>query len=92
MYFVYLLRSLSDHSKRYTGITDNLERRLKAHNAGRSAYTAPYTPWKIEAFIAVESKEHAGKLERYLKSGSGTIFANRHLWSDQKTTERQEPS
>ena len=43
MYFCYLLRC-SDGSL-YTGITDNLERRLKQHNLGKAAkYTAARRP------------------------------------------------
>lgn len=36
MYYVYALKSLKDQ-KYYTGMTDNLERRLKEHNRGAAA-------------------------------------------------------
>ena len=80
MYYVYLLQSVSDQSKRYVGFTDNLQARLDQHNAGSSVYTKPYVPWKIVSFIGVETKEQALKIEKYLKSDSGSIFARRHLW------------
>lgn len=80
MFYVYLLQSLSHPAKKYVGFTDDLKQRLEIHNAGGSAYTKPYTPWKVVALLGVESKEQALRLEKYLKTGSGSIFAKRHLW------------
>jgi len=82
MKYVYLLRSLSDPSQRYIGLTDNLNRRLEEHNAGKSPHTSKRLPWKIEVAIRFENDQKAADLERYLKSGSGHAFANRHLWTD----------
>jgi hypothetical protein len=38
-------------------------------------------PWTIDAAIAVRDKTTAAQLERYLKSGSGRAFANKHLFA-----------
>ncbi|MBS1493295.1 MAG: GIY-YIG nuclease family protein [Bacteroidetes bacterium] len=47
MYYTYILKS-SSTGKIYIGHTDNLENRLKEHNAkGKSLYTSKKGPWKI---------------------------------------------
>jgi len=78
--YVYLVRSLSNPSKVYTGLTDNPERRLEEHNTGGSKFTARYVPWKIEVTIGFANDERAAKFERYLKTGSGIAFARKHLF------------
>lgn len=81
MHYVYLLRSISDTTKTYIGLTDNLKARLKNHNEGGSFHTAKYLPWKLVGYIAFNNRQRAAEFERYLKSGSGHAFAKRHLWS-----------
>ncbi|MFH1022386.1 MAG: GIY-YIG nuclease family protein [Planctomycetota bacterium] len=78
--FVYFLKSLSHPSRRYIGLTTDIEKRLREHNAGKSPFTAPYVPWKMVASVWFDSDEKARNLERYLKHGSGHAFANRHFW------------
>jgi len=78
--YVYLLRSTSNPTQRYIGLTENLKRRLEEHNAGKSTYTAGHRPWKIEVAIRFENDLKAADFERYLKSGSGHAFAGRHFW------------
>ncbi len=81
MYFTYVLESLSKPGERYIGHTSNLKRRLKEHNAGKCRHTVELMPWKLRLYIAFETLEQARGFERYLKSGSGHAFANRHFWS-----------
>jgi len=80
MRYVYLLQSLRRPEQRYVGLTENLRQRLSAHNAGKCAHTSKYAPWKIVAAIQFEDDTRAVEFERYLKSGSGRAFAQRHLW------------
>lgn len=80
MHYVYLLRSEADPQQRYVGLTDNVEARLASHNSGANPHTAKFKPWRVVAYVALESREKAAELERYLKQGSGHAFANRHLW------------
>ena len=80
MKYVYLLRSIPSPRKRHIGIPDNLERRLREHNAGKSPHTSKFGPWKMVAAIKFANGSKAIALERYLKSGSGRAFAERHLW------------
>jgi predicted GIY-YIG superfamily endonuclease len=78
-HYVYILVSESDESRHYTGLTEDLETRLKAHNAGQVPHTAKYRPWRIETAIAFRSREKAAAFEKYLKSHSGRAFASKHF-------------
>jgi putative endonuclease len=74
-YFVYILKSTST-GKFYTGMTSNIERRLKEHNGTNSntlttKYLHDYEPIYVEI---VETREEARKLEKYLKSGACREF------------------
>jgi predicted GIY-YIG superfamily endonuclease len=63
----------------YIGWTTDLRNRLAAHNSGKSSHTKKFRPWKIVFYAAFSSKQKAIQFERYLKSGSGTVFRSRHL-------------
>ena len=80
MKYVYLLQSIPHPKERYIGLTSNLKRRLASHNAGQSTYTAKYRPWTIVTCHAFTDGGKAAEFERYLKSGSGRAFAEKHLW------------
>jgi len=80
MRIVYLIRSMSHPEQTYVGITGDLSERLKAHNTGRSPHTSKYAPWELAATVQFADASKANAFERYLKSGSGRAFANRHFW------------
>ena len=64
--FTYILEC-SDGSF-YTGWTNNLERRVKAHNAGKGAkYTKSRKPVKLVYFETYSSKEEAMRREYAIK-------------------------
>jgi predicted GIY-YIG superfamily endonuclease len=71
-YYVYILVSEIDASRHYTGITEDLKNRLKAHNKGQVVHTSKFRPWRIETAVAFSSHEKAYKFEKYLKSHSGS--------------------
>ena len=77
--YVYILLSEKGGSHRYTGLTDDLENRLKSHNQGSNPHTSKYRPWRIETAIAFRSREKAVAFEKYLKSHSGRAFATKHF-------------
>ena len=79
MKYVYVLQSLSETDHFYTGITDDLEARLSAHNSGTVTHTAKYAPWRIKTYVAFTDAARAIAFEGYLKSGSGKAFAKKHL-------------
>ena len=76
---VYMIRSDSDPSRHYTGLTSNLEKRLRWHNAGQNVDTARDRPWTLVVSFCFSNEAVARKFERYLKSGSGREFAKRHF-------------
>ena len=78
MWYVYILKSeVSDF--RYIGSTNNLGRRLAEHNRGESQSTKAYLPFKIEAYLAVNSETKARQLEKYLKTGSGRAILKKRI-------------
>jgi len=81
VHYTYVLESLKRPGTRYIGRTSNLRRRLEQHNAGENRSTARLRPWKLVLYFAFETRLKACRFERYLKSGSGHAFANRHFWS-----------
>jgi predicted GIY-YIG superfamily endonuclease len=80
VWYVYLLESEAVKGQRYIGVTNDLERRLAEHNAGKSAHTSKFRPWRIVTHVAFSDENKAALFERYLKSGSGHAFANKRLW------------
>jgi len=77
--YVYILRSDADPNHRYTGLTEDLDTRLKSHNQGNNPHTSKYRPLKIETAIAFRSREKAAAFEKYPKSHSGRAFASKHF-------------
>jgi putative endonuclease len=78
-HYVYIINSLADSDRYYVGITEDLEARLKQHNAGKCVHTKIYKLWQIETTLAFRSKAKAVAFEKYLKSHSGRAFAKMHL-------------
>jgi putative endonuclease len=76
---VYVLRSVSSPTRRYTGLTSEIERRLQWHNAGQNVDTAQDRPWTLFASFHFRQEKTARRFEKYLKSGSGRAFAKRHF-------------
>jgi predicted GIY-YIG superfamily endonuclease len=76
---VYVLGSESQPGRYYIGLTSDLGARLAAHNRGESAYTAAGYPWRVVVALVFADPERARAFERYLKSGSGREFAERHF-------------
>ena len=59
--------------------TEDVLKRLEAHNHGQSSHTSKYKPWKLFNYFAFESEVKAKAFEKYLKSGSGRAFAKKHF-------------
>ena len=87
MFYTYILESHSEPSQRYVGHTEDLRQRVTEHNAGKCTHTSKFLPWKVKVYIAFETIEQAQHFERYLKSGSGRAFANRHFWCSAGATD-----
>lgn len=77
--YVYVLKNRATPPRYYTGVTSDMSRRLVEHNQGSCGHTAQYGPWSIDVVIEFADERRAVAFERYLKSGSGVTFAQRHL-------------
>ena len=78
-HYVYILIDTTTETHHYVGSTQDLQARLIKHNAGEVPHTSKFKPWKVEVYIAFETKEIATAFEAYLKTGSGHAFAKRHF-------------
>jgi len=79
MRFVYVLESVNEPARHYTGISANVASRLEWHNAAQCSHTAKHRPWKLLVAIEFTDSDRALRFEKYLKSGSGRAFAKRHF-------------
>lgn len=70
MYYVYILKS-ERSGKLYKGVTEDLKRRLKEHNAGNVTFTKALRPWQLIYYEAFQEKTDATREEKFLKSGKG---------------------
>ena len=70
MYFVYVLQSMKDGFL-YIGMTSDLEKRIKRHNAGYERSTRRRIPFKLLHHELLPTRQEARAREKYLKSGIG---------------------
>ena len=77
--FVYILRSQTDPSRHYVGVTSDVENRLEWHNHGPCGHTTHNRPWSLVVSMEFPTEQAAVRFEKYLKSGSGRAFTKRHL-------------
>jgi putative endonuclease len=74
MYFVYILKSLKV-LRYYIGSSENVARRLSAHNSGKVKSTKAYKSWEIVYLERFKIKSDALKREKQIKSyRSGNAF------------------
>ncbi len=78
-FYVYIIQSLVDPKRFYTGFTENIENRLKDHNSGKNSHTAELKPWRIKTAIAFTNRQKALDFETFLKTKSGRAFAKKRL-------------
>jgi putative endonuclease len=77
MRYVYILESIADAQRHYTGITGDLKARLIEHNAGEVVHTSKFGPWRVNTYIAFSNEQRAVAFEKYLKTASGRAFAKK---------------
>ncbi len=78
MYYTYLLLSTKDGNW-YTGYTDDLKKRLLAHNSGKVESTKSRTPLKLIYYESCNNMLDARARERFLKSGQGKAYLKKRL-------------
>jgi len=77
-YYVYLIESREGY--RYTGSTEDLNKRLQEHNSkSLSFWTKRGTNWKIIYQEEFERKLDALRRERWLKSGIGREWIKKNV-------------
>ena len=79
MHYVYILESISTPGRFYIGYTKDLRERVRKHQADVSSHAAKHRPWKLKSLFRFRNRRIATRFERYLKSGSGRAFCNRHF-------------
>ncbi len=70
MYYVYILLN-EEKTKTYTGVTDNVEKRLREHNAGKVKSSKPYCPYVIIYVESFMTLIEARQQEKFYKATTG---------------------
>ena len=78
MWYVYVLKSLQ-YDQWYTGITNDLKRRVTEHNNGKSTYTKYRGPYKLLYYEASYDEKDTRAREKYLKSGVGKRYLKNRM-------------
>ena len=78
MHYTYVLKSKKS-GRLYTGATNDLRKRFKLHNEGKSNFTKKDKPYELIYYEACNDQADAFAREKYLKSGSGKKFIKNRL-------------
>lgn len=70
MHYVYILLN-ETKTRTYTGVADDVNKRLALHNAGRVKASRPYRPYNIIHTEEFETLKEARQKEKFYKSTSG---------------------
>jgi putative endonuclease len=70
VFYVYVLRSQKT-GRRYVGFCENIDDRLRRHNAGESKATSHGIPWMLFHVEEFLTRSEAMSRERYYKTGRG---------------------
>ncbi len=73
MYYVYVLYSFK-FKRSYTGLTNDLERRVREHNKKLNKSTKAFVPWELIIKENFKTRIEARNREKYLKSGIGREY------------------
>lgn len=79
MHYLYILQSLVNPERFYTGLTADLRKRVAEHNSGKSIHTNKFKPWALRTYISFSDRSRAEKFEKYLKSASGRAFMTKRF-------------
>ena len=77
-YYSYVLRS-EKNGVLYKGSTDDLEKRIKTHNAGKVKFSSKYLPWKLILSEEFETRAEAMRREKWYKTGVGRDWINNQI-------------
>ena len=77
-YYIYILRS-KKNKMCYTGLTVDLRKRFKEHNAGKIGWTKGREPFELIYYEACKDITDSRSREKYLKSGMGKRYLKNRL-------------
>lgn len=78
MFYTYIIKS-KKNGKMYTGYTNDLRKRFREHNEGKSVYTKERGPYELIYYEACTEQKDARSRELYLKSGKGKRYLKSRL-------------
>ena len=67
MFYIYILRSIN-HGCYYIGSCENIEERIKQHNAGNVKSTKKFIPWELKYNEGHPTRKEAVQREKKIKS------------------------
>jgi putative endonuclease len=70
MYHVYILLN-EEKTRTYTGVANDVQKRLVLHNSGRVKASRPYRPYIIMHTESFETLKEARQKEKFHKSTTG---------------------
>jgi len=70
MFYVYILLN-ETKTRTYTGVSDDVDKRLAEHNAGRVKSSRSYRPYSIIHVEPFETLKEARQKENFYKSSTG---------------------
>ena len=70
MFYAYVLKSVH-HDYYYKGHCENMEIRLKEHNAGKTKSIINKVPFEIIYYETFQTREEAINREKYFKTAAG---------------------
>jgi len=78
MFYTYVIKS-RDKDYFYKGHCEDLIRRLKEHNSGRTCSNKHYAPFDLVYYEVFEIREEAINREKYFKSAAGRRYLQAKL-------------
>jgi len=84
LYWLYVLKSAKD-SRLYTGVTCNLQRRIREHNSGKVRSTRTRQPLFLAHHELFQTKSQALARERFFKTPAGGALKQQLVAYHQET-------
>ncbi|MBC7536626.1 MAG: GIY-YIG nuclease family protein [Ferruginibacter sp.] len=80
MYYAYVLKSI-DHDYIYKRHCQDIEKRIRQHNAGMTISIRPYLPFELIYVEEFETENEAIARKKYFKTSAGRRFLKARLAS-----------
>jgi putative endonuclease len=81
-FYAYVIFSES-YNRFYKGHCQNLEERLREHNAGKTKSIKAFRPWKLVYFEEFQTREEAILREKYFKTAAGRKYLKKKIFTEQ---------